>query len=95
MQRDRSPLARGAESFERLAPRAVAVDGAGLLALLIHREHRQRFSSSSSISIAVVVRKIITGPSTRYSCVTSRPVAGSLPVDAMVSSPSLCSSFSA
>ena len=44
---------------------------------------RQRFSSSSSISIAVVVRKIITGPSTRYSWVTSFPVAGSLPVDAI------------
>ena len=56
---------------------------------------RQRFSSSSSRSMAVVVRKIITGPSTRYWCVTQPPVAGSLPVEAMVSSPSLCNSFSA
>jgi len=55
----------------------------------------QRFKSSSSTSMAVVVRKIITGPSTRYSCVTSLPVAGSLPVEAMVNSPSDCSSFSA
>ena len=47
----------------------------------------QRFKSSSSTSSAVVVRKIITGPTTRYSCVTKRPVAGSLPVLAMVSSP--------
>ena len=34
----------------------------------------QRLSSSSSISMAVVVRKIITGPSTWYSSVTSLPV---------------------
>ena len=45
--------------------------------------------------LAVVVSRIITGPSTRYSCVTRRPLVGSLPVDAMVSSPSLCKSFSA
>jgi hypothetical protein len=40
---------------------------------------RQRLSSSSSTSLAVVVSKIITGPSTRYVCVTSRPVAGPCP----------------
>ena len=44
---------------------------------------RQRLSSSSSSSIAVVVRKIVTGPSTWYSCVTRRPVCGSLPVEAI------------
>ena len=39
------------------------------------------------MSIAVVVRKIITGPSTRYSWVTRLPVLGSFAVEAMVSSP--------
>ena len=37
-----------------------------------------RLRSSSSISTAVEARKIITGPSTRYSFVTSRPGAGVL-----------------
>ena len=55
----------------------------------------QRFNNSSSILMAVVVRKIITGPSTRYSCVTIRPVLESLPVLAMVNAPSLCNSFKA
>jgi hypothetical protein len=55
----------------------------------------QRLSNSSSISMAVVVRKIITGPSTRYCCVVRLPVVASLPVLAMVSSPSLCSSYKA
>ena len=36
---------------------------------------RQRLSSSSSTSIAVVVRNVITGPVTRYSCVMSFPVS--------------------
>jgi hypothetical protein len=56
---------------------------------------RQRLRSSSSTSIAVVVKKIITGPWTWYSCVTSFPVTGSFPVLAIVSCPSLCRSFSA
>ena len=55
----------------------------------------QRFCSSASMAMEVVVRKTATGPWTRYSCVTSRPVDGSLPVEAMASSPSLCSSFRA
>src|SRR5262249_28446495 len=38
---------------------------------------------------------IDTGPSTRYSCVIRLPVAASLPVLAIVSSPSLCNSFKA
>jgi hypothetical protein len=40
----------------------------------------QRFSNSSSMSMAVVVRNSITGPSTRYSSVTNLPDSGSLPV---------------
>jgi len=56
---------------------------------------RQRFISSSSMSMAVVVRNSITGPSNRYSCVTKLPVVASLPVLAMVTSPSDCSSFNA
>ncbi|MCY1378521.1 hypothetical protein D9M69_661630 [compost metagenome] len=56
---------------------------------------RQRLSSSSSMSIAVVVSISITGPCTRYCLVTRLPVASSLPVLAMVSSPSDCSSFRA
>ncbi len=56
---------------------------------------RQRFISSSSMSMAVVVSISITGPSTWYSCVTSAPDCGSLPVAAIVSSPSDCSSLSA
>ena len=47
------------------------------------------------MSMVVVVRKIMTGPSTWYSCVSMRPVFGSLPVLAMVNSPSDCSSFNA
>jgi hypothetical protein len=56
---------------------------------------RHRLASSSSRSIAVVVRNSITGPSTRYVCVTSLPVTASFPVEAIVSSPALCRSFSA
>ena len=36
----------------------------------------------------MVVSSSITGPSTRYCCVTRLPVSGSLPVEAIVSSPS-------
>ena len=56
---------------------------------------KQRFNSSSSISIAVVVINSITGPSTRYSLVTKSPVLSSLPVLAIVTSPSDCKSFNA
>ena len=49
---------------------------------------RQRFMSSSSMSMLVVVRRMAQGPSTWYSCVSMRPLCGSLPVLAMVSSPS-------
>jgi hypothetical protein len=55
----------------------------------------QRFNSSSSTSIAVVVKNNAAGPCTRYSCVTSRPLEVSLPVDAIDSSPSDCNSFNA
>ena len=89
----RSCLAQ--QAFERLRFALLLVDRLRLRAVLITVSTRQRFSSSSSRSMAVVVRKIITGPSTRYSCVTSVPLAGSLPVLAMVSTPSDCSSFSA
>jgi hypothetical protein len=62
--RIRGPAAE--QPFDRLRLALYSVDGLGLLAVFIDREHQQRFSISSSRSMAVVVRKIITGPSTRY-----------------------------
>jgi len=66
-----------------------------LLARLVHREDQAAVQKLLVDVTAVVVRKIITGPSTRYSCVTIRPVCGSLPVEAIDSSPSDWSSFKA
>ena len=85
----------GQQPGQRLPPPLELVDGSGLLAVFIDRQHKAAVQSSSSILTAVVVRKIITGPSTRYSCVTIRPVLESLPVLAMVKAPSLCNSFKA
>ena len=41
------------------------------------------------MSILVVVRMMDTGPSTLYSCVSMRPVSGSLPVEAIFNFPSV------
>ena len=73
------------EQAHRGSASGAASDGSPRFARGSHRP-RARGSDSSAprrCSIAVVVEMIITGPSTRYSWVTSFPVSGSLPVEAM------------
>ena len=63
---DLAPLLLLQEAFERLLFTLQTVDGLRLLAVFVDREHQAAVQQLFVESMAVVVRNIITGPSTRY-----------------------------
>lgn len=80
-------------AFERVGCPLRLVDGLGLGATFVDRQDQAAVEQLLVDLDGGGGQEIITGPRTRYSCVTKRPVAASLPVEAMVSSPSDCSSL--
>ena len=88
-------LLRGQQAFERLRLALQPVDGLRLLAVLVHRQHQ---AAVQQFLVDVDGRGRQEDHHRAFDAVLLRdqpPVSGSLPVEAMVSSPSLCSSFNA
>ena len=92
----RRGLVRGEQAFERLALALQPVDRPGLLAVLVHRQHHAAVQQLL-VDLDRRRRRGRSSPALRRGTRASRacPSCGSLPVDAIVSSPSLCRSFSA